>query len=148
MSWRSIQRWPLTPRSIVAMAKEYSPVCGVYFLVKGDDVIYVGQSVNVPARVATHKNNGVEFERWHFIECEPEWLNDLEAAFIAQFSPSLNKTHCSGHQYSFARGANLKIQIEIDRWWSLTPTQRMAEMTPNAPGKPTAANELNEGEKA
>ena len=116
MNWRTIRKWPIQPHNIVAMAQPYEPVCGVYFLILGNDVVYIGQSINVHCRVAEHKKNGVAFDKWHFIECEKEWLSDLESAFIWQFSPSLNKANNTGT--AGAKRSNLKVQVECDRWWT------------------------------
>ena len=62
--------------------------CGVYFLFCGEELIYVGQSVDVLSRLTNHRNKG--FDRYSVILCEPEELTDLEAAYILLFKPRLN----------------------------------------------------------
>ena len=79
-----------TETEIVAVSEPYKIMCGVYFLVSNDRVVYVGQSVNIPARVAQHKTSGKTFDRVAFVECEKEWLNVLESLYIHVLRPSLN----------------------------------------------------------
>lgn len=129
MSWRGNNKWPIHPHEIIRVAKPFYPLVGVYFLISGDDVIYVGQSINIHARVAEHRNNGVKFDRFHFIECDKPWLNDLEAAFIWSMSPSINQAHNTGKRKT--NEANLRVQSEIDRWHQMTPDQRFAEAIRN-----------------
>jgi len=79
-----------TETEIVAVSEPYKIMCGVYFLVSNDRVVYVGQSVNIPARVAQHKTSGKTFDRVAFVECEKEWLNVLESLYIHVLRPLLN----------------------------------------------------------
>lgn len=65
-------------------------LCGVYFLVSGDEVIYVGQSRDIASRVETHQRDK-DFDAVAYIECDPAELNAVESDYIAQFSPRLNK---------------------------------------------------------
>lgn len=62
---------------------------GVYFLYKNDDIIYIGQSVNVMARVGQHVDK--DFDNVKIICCDKQNLNDVEAFFIDLFKPRLNK---------------------------------------------------------
>lgn len=79
---------------IVAAARPIENVCGVYFLVKGDRVIYVGQSVNVFARIAQHKDKA--FERMAFIPCAEDMLDRLESIYIHFLMPEMNGEHHAG----------------------------------------------------
>jgi hypothetical protein len=74
---------------IVDESKKYKQPCGVYFLVKENKIVYVGQSVNVYSRVGHH--SGVkDFDRVAWIECEKEKLDLLESIYIHLFEPELN----------------------------------------------------------
>lgn len=65
--------------------------CGIYFLRNGFEIVYVGQSVNVVSRVATHRAEGIkEFDSWHVLPCEREELDELEAEFIQMMKPKYN----------------------------------------------------------
>lgn len=74
---------------IVASSVPYCEVCGVYFLINDDQVVYVGQSLNVYSRIAQHKNNK-QFERFAFIPCPPTVLDRLESIYIHCLRPTLN----------------------------------------------------------
>jgi hypothetical protein len=63
---------------------------GVYFLIDGREVVYVGQSADILSRIATHRKQGRRFDRFTYIECEPEKMDELEAQYIAAFAPRLN----------------------------------------------------------
>ena len=63
--------------------------CGVYFLRKGDAIVYIGQSTNVYSRVATHERDK-DFDSVTFVPCAKEQLDDLEGFYIRLINPPLN----------------------------------------------------------
>lgn len=63
---------------------------GVYFLFLRDDLIYIGQSVCILGRVGQHRDK--KFDRFTFINCAKENLNDVEGFFINLLQPKLNRT--------------------------------------------------------
>jgi hypothetical protein len=73
---------------IVNAANTWELATGVYFLIDGDRVVYVGQSVNVYARIASHHSK--VFDRFAFIPCGKEVLDNLESLYIHIFRPPLN----------------------------------------------------------
>jgi len=69
-----------------------SVTSGVYFLMMGDSVDYVGQSRSVYSRIAAHMAaSDFEFDGFVITECHPERLLELEAKFINEYKPKLNK---------------------------------------------------------
>src|SRR5215471_15785284 len=44
---------------------------GVYFLLYEGEIVYVGQSKDVLARLGQHVTAGVRFDDYRFIECSP-----------------------------------------------------------------------------
>lgn len=64
--------------------------CGVYLLIKGNEVVYVGQSVNIPSRVGQHVRAGKKFDRVRFLVCEKDQLNLWEGVMINLLRPKLN----------------------------------------------------------
>lgn len=69
---------------------------GIYFLVKGEEVIYAGQSVCPIARVIGHRAEGIkEFDYAVFLPVPKERLDEVEGAFIRVLKPPLN----SGYPY-------------------------------------------------
>ena len=79
-----------TETEIVSVSIPVPDICGIYFLVHMDRVVYVGQSVNVPARVGHHKTSGKQFDRVAFVPCQQEHLNILESLYIHILRPALN----------------------------------------------------------
>lgn len=80
--------------SIVEIIEAARPVsepvsCGVYFLVSGSEVVYVGQSVNVHARIAEH-SRWKEFDSAAFISVPKDALDFVESFYIHTLSPRLN----------------------------------------------------------
>lgn len=67
----------------------YEYPSGIYFLVKDDKVVYVGQSVFPLQRVETHKKDK-EFDRVYMLPVPKSVLNEIEGAFIRLLEPILN----------------------------------------------------------
>jgi hypothetical protein len=62
----------------------------VYFLWRGDELVYIGQAVNLFARVATHLRDK-EFDGFSYVPCALQELNELERRAILMWQPTLNK---------------------------------------------------------
>lgn len=75
---------------ILQAAVRSAKASGIYFLVRGDEVVYVGQSLDMLHRIARHRREGRSFDRYACMECEPERLDALEALYIAAFAPREN----------------------------------------------------------
>lgn len=78
--------------SAVAIPPEsYGRICGVYFLRLHGKVVYVGQSVNILARVNQHVSAGrIDFNEVEYLRCSPDDLNDYEGFFIRFLRPVEN----------------------------------------------------------
>jgi predicted GIY-YIG superfamily endonuclease len=71
----------------------YRPTIGVYFLFHHHSLVYIGQSVNLEARLAAHKRHvkGIPWSRYTVIECENQiQALRLEAAYIKKYNPAAN----------------------------------------------------------
>jgi hypothetical protein len=78
--------------AIMAMSR-FKPTdhVGIYFLIANDDIVYVGQSVNVHSRVAKHFALGLHvFDSYTYVLCSRRDLDALEAVYIQKFKPTLN----------------------------------------------------------
>ena len=82
----------LSPAQVIEQSHPYDGLCGVYFLIADGEIVYVGQSVNVGARMAAHRNSGKEFDRYAWISCPAEQLDVMESLYIHVFRPPLNIT--------------------------------------------------------
>ena len=65
--------------------------CIIYFLIKDNEVVYVGQSKNGINRIAFHIYNRKDFDSFYFINCNIKELNDLENYYIIKYQPKYNK---------------------------------------------------------
>jgi hypothetical protein len=113
--------------AIVENKIEYSPIVitGVYFLLNGTEIVYVGQAYDVMSRIGLHRDEKKkEFNGYYIIECQKEHLNLVEAHFILKFKPLYNVTvpvqgvFKSTHQLKKILNANLwqiKNFIRINR---------------------------------
>jgi hypothetical protein len=105
----------LDERGVRPLQKE---VPGVYFLLSGYRVVYVGQSVNVHARVRPHftrfRNEFFRPTSACYIPIEDKnTLIECEDAFIRYFQPPLN-----GVQYGRHQRPNPKFAARDRRWLS------------------------------
>lgn len=83
-----------TAEHIAKKAMVYDRICGIYFLLKDDAVVYVGQSISVLTRLGEHKRDqGKDFNRVYVIECPPESMARLEAMYIDKFKPIYNVSY-------------------------------------------------------
>jgi hypothetical protein len=78
----------LSQEQIVKASIPWERSTGVYFLVWNDEVVYVGQSVNVYSRITHHSSK--EFDKYAYIPCHEDALDRLESLYIHCFRPRLN----------------------------------------------------------
>jgi len=78
----------LTKNEIVNAAKPMSRISGVYFLILNSEIIYIGQSVNMYSRAASHYDK--EFDSVVYMPCPKEDLNIMESIYIHEFKPAQN----------------------------------------------------------
>ena len=62
---------------------------GIYFLCEDNELLYIGQSVNVASRISTHHHSG-KFNRVIFMAWPPDDLDNVEGALIRTLRPPLN----------------------------------------------------------
>ncbi|RUR26795.1 hypothetical protein ELY33_16950 [Vreelandella andesensis] len=79
----------LTAKEIVKNSGKTPHLTGVYFLIKDENVVYVGQSVNIISRVAAHVKQK-DFDRFAFVPCDAQDLDVLESLYIHFLQPELN----------------------------------------------------------
>lgn len=80
---------------ILSKSSSYKSMCGIYFLIKDNDIMYVGQSVNVLARLGMHEHVKTS-DRLSFLPCPSELLRDVESFYIHALRPRLNGQHKTG----------------------------------------------------
>lgn len=77
---------------IVRSALPRAVTCGVYFLVCGGEIVYVGSSINVERRLLDHAaKSRIAFDAAHILPAERADLRVLESRYIAAFAPKMNR---------------------------------------------------------
>ena len=79
----------LSELAIVSAKLSLPARSGIYFLIKGMKVVYVGQSRSVFSRVSDHLKTK-DFDGFSYIECHESILDILESLYIHVLSPPLN----------------------------------------------------------
>lgn len=79
----------LPEEDIVRASLPWQQASGVYFLIANNEVVYVGQSVNVYSRISEHVS-GKCFDRYAYVPCAVELLDKLESLYIHCLRPRLN----------------------------------------------------------
>lgn len=97
---------------IAKAALPWKKASGVYFLLDGDEVVYVGQAVNVYSRIAQHTNK--QFDRYAFVPCAVEMLDKLESLYIHWLRPKLNGSLSNGFK-SAPIGLDVLIGLTPER---------------------------------
>lgn len=62
----------------------------IYFLLRNEELLYIGKSIQLPARIEAHASTK-RFNRVLYFETPPTELAAIESAFIQHFRPPLNK---------------------------------------------------------
>lgn len=109
----------LHPDEIVSASLPYAKSTGVYFLIDGEEVVYVGQALNVYSRIGQHVEK--RFDRYAFVPCSAPALDRLESLYIHCLRPKLNGDMSNGAKYA------------------PIPLDALIGMTPNTAGKPQDA---------
>lgn len=92
----------INPHDLDRHYSDTSRICGIYFLFKGNDIIYIGQSVDVFSRIGQHRRAHVDFEYFSFVWCDKMDLNSTELNYILYYNPILNKNHYVGKKWRSA----------------------------------------------
>lgn len=72
-----------------SMSKLRKKITGIYFLIKDNTIVYIGQSSDTHKRVISHSYNK-SFDSFRVIECRSESLSHYEKRLINYFRPPLN----------------------------------------------------------
>jgi hypothetical protein len=99
---------------IVSRAVPMSRWCGVYFLIDQLEIVYIGQSRNIPARVQHHAAKGIVFDSVSVVSVAEGDLNEWESFYIHYFNPKHNKgDHNNGRQH---KHAPMKLDALVRLW--------------------------------
>ena len=70
--------------------KIYRPA--IYFLFDGDEIVYIGQSINPYSRITQHIKKK-KFSHVRFLPCSSRRMNYWEQKLISKYNPKYNVTH-------------------------------------------------------
>lgn len=88
---------------------------GVYFLFKGDELVYIGQSVSVHSRVETHRSlRLIDFDAYAFHACERDQLKRIEAIQIRHYKPKYNIQQPPERLHAMGRRNTKKYRMTVD----------------------------------
>lgn len=79
---------------IVKAALPWEHSSGVYFLLDGNEIVYVGQAKNVYVRISCHTDK--RFDRYAFVPCSLNALDKVESLYIHYLRPRLNGNQTNG----------------------------------------------------
>jgi hypothetical protein len=79
----------LSKEEILSRKRVYERIPHIYFLIKNDEIVYVGQCVNGNSRIYTHARDK-DFDSFAYIECVDYDPNLLEAMYIVKYNPKYN----------------------------------------------------------
>ena len=80
-----------TKKEILSRRTPLEKDCFIYFLIKGEEIVYVGQTTNGLTRITQHcadKN----FDYYSIEKCQITNLDNLEARYIVEFNPKYNSS--------------------------------------------------------
>lgn len=93
-----------SPEQIVAAAAEWpewddpSDLAGIYFLIRGGKVCYVGKATCLSARIGQHKRRNRPFEKVTVIAgLPPPSVGEFEAAYLRAWDPPWNVARPAGY---------------------------------------------------
>lgn len=64
--------------------------CCTYHLIRGGEVVYVGQSTNIQSRLKSHVSGPMDFDSFTLFECSESELSNNEAEDIVTYNPEHN----------------------------------------------------------
>ena len=84
----------------------------IYFLKRGNKVVYVGRTKNLKNRLSQHKDK--IFDNYHYLICRKECASNLEDVFIVKHDPIHNHSLNSCGEYinltDYCKSNNLSIK--------------------------------------
>lgn len=104
----------MSKEEILQLPRHQKPevICGIYFLFRGDEVVYIGQSIAVLGRVSQHVKEEVKiFDSYAFVEYDYRDLDRVEAFLIGKFDPEYNATIPPGQGYLSAHQWTRHFQV-------------------------------------
>jgi len=88
---KALTEVPYSGLDIIEASIPVQNLAGIYFLVKSNEVIYVGQTIDIFGRISKHRRIGKDFDSFSFINCDDAKMRDvLESTYILALAPWMN----------------------------------------------------------
>jgi hypothetical protein len=98
-----------------AIDKKALTMTGIYYLIDGNEIVYIGQGVNVWGRIGTHiAENSKVFDSFFFVFVPSEDLDDYETNEIIKYNPKYNEKLSSSKE--FVTTLKLKEILDWNGW--------------------------------
>ena len=85
----------------------------IYFLIKDNKIIYVGQSKFGVSRIYGHRDK--DFDSFSYIEVDVNELDEREAFYIVELSPILNSSYLPSNK-TYIHANNIKHYFSMGAW--------------------------------
>lgn len=79
------------------------PLTFIYFLLKNDEVVYVGKTTKGITRAYSHIHTDKDFDKIFMLPCDEDKLNEFENTYILKYRPIYNKILNLEDAYSITR---------------------------------------------
>lgn len=74
-------------------------LCGIYFLIKNHNIVYVGSSSHLFTRIKSHiTENKKDFDSFSYVVCEEQDRLLLESKYILKYLPKYNESIPCSHE--------------------------------------------------
>lgn len=84
------------PPDVLDFRTPWRPHC-IYFLILRDEIVYVGQSNDLPGRLADHRRQArIEFTRVKYLPCRRRDAHRIESLWIRKLEPRFNRVGFGG----------------------------------------------------
>ena len=145
---------PSTLPSAVAAGRKHLPRRpAVYFVLDGENILYIGQSSNLFKRFVNHETwkemGSIDRIRIAWVECEQDDLSKLESALISRFRPDLNSNFSTTDKIPSVTDGVLNvapdgIRVESSQWFQWVNTVQSFRYCPKTIDAPFTARKEKE----
>jgi hypothetical protein len=114
--WKKCKSCNVAERRAARGRSRNDPLCpsgsvGVYFLMKNDDLLYVGKTTDIDKRIRSHQDVGaIPFSSVMWMPVQEKHLSEVETFWISLLRPPYNW----GGKYKRIRVAVPKIDLPLD----------------------------------
>lgn len=120
-SFEKFKDYILSKEEILSIKQPAPPkVSGLYFLIKGATILYVGKSKNIYDRVKQQSQDNLkDFDSFSILECPPEIIDDLEAYYIYKLRPPFNVSLPENDKFKSLREIKKMFRVReylLKRW--------------------------------